>query len=297
MTSAWLAILVCVLSFSATMWIVRASSASLGLPLAYVINLLLIHVPGAYAYVVSGGAYSGMVPGGDYVADGILLTAIGVACFVVGVRVAVAGSRIKLGVMERLASFHDRRFLLFCLLGGWFLAFGLTPLRNVPTLGAAIVYGSAIWMLAVMIGLSHAVRSRRSSGVVLWMAALLVYPSTVLLFGGFLSYGTAAMIIVGSFAVISLRSAFSAFLIILLVGYLGLSLFVEYFNSRAELRAVLWSGAGFEQRVDAVANAFSNFRFFSVDDLSRISDDQLYDRILSEFPAWLKAARAARIMP
>lgn len=39
-----------------------------------------------------------------------------------------------------------------------------------------------------------------------------------------------------------------------------------------------------------------NAGFFSVDDLSRISDDELYDRILSEFPAWLKAARAARIM-
>lgn len=277
MTSAWLAIAVCVASFSVTMWIVRASGASLGLPLAYITNLLLIHVPGAYAYVISDGAYSGMVPGGNYVAHGMALTAIGSVCFIIGLRIAVGSSTIKLGVMERLASIYDRRFLVFCLLGGWLFAFGLDPLRDIPTVGAAINFGSAIWMLAVMIGLAHAVRSGRSSSIVLWMAALLVYPLTVLLFGGFLSYGTAAIIIVGSFAVIRLRSAFGAFLIILLVGYLGLSLFVNYFNSRAELRAVLWSGAGIEQRVDAVANTFADFRFFSGDNPAHL--DALAQRL------------------
>lgn len=40
-----------------------------------------------------------------------------------------------------------------------------------------------------------------------------------------------------------------------------------------------------------------NAGFFGVDDLSEISDDDLYDRILSEFPLWLKAARAANILP
>lgn len=40
-----------------------------------------------------------------------------------------------------------------------------------------------------------------------------------------------------------------------------------------------------------------NAGFFSVDDLNLITDEQLYDRILSEFPIWLRAARAAGILP
>jgi stress response protein SCP2 len=39
-----------------------------------------------------------------------------------------------------------------------------------------------------------------------------------------------------------------------------------------------------------------NAGFFSVDDLTRITDEELYDRILSEFPAWLRAARSAGVL-
>lgn len=39
-----------------------------------------------------------------------------------------------------------------------------------------------------------------------------------------------------------------------------------------------------------------NAGFFSIDDLSGISDEDLYDRVLSEFPAWLRAARTAGII-
>jgi stress response protein SCP2 len=49
--------------------------------------------------------------------------------------------------------------------------------------------------------------------------------------------------------------------------------------------------------LDTIAGRIvDNAGFFSVDDLSKVGDDELYDRILSEFPAWLKAARAARIL-
>jgi stress response protein SCP2 len=39
-----------------------------------------------------------------------------------------------------------------------------------------------------------------------------------------------------------------------------------------------------------------NAGFFSVDDLSRISDDDLYDRMLSEFPTWLKEVKRLGIL-
>ncbi|MBC2589406.1 VWA domain-containing protein [Rhodococcus aetherivorans] len=39
-----------------------------------------------------------------------------------------------------------------------------------------------------------------------------------------------------------------------------------------------------------------NAGFFSVDDISQVSDAELYRRLLGEFPDWLRAARAARIV-
>ncbi|WTX99559.1 VWA domain-containing protein [Streptomyces sp. NBC_01420] len=39
-----------------------------------------------------------------------------------------------------------------------------------------------------------------------------------------------------------------------------------------------------------------NVGFFAVDDIERVSDEELYDRLLSEFPSWLRAARQAGIL-
>ncbi|MCO4695255.1 VWA domain-containing protein [Streptomyces sp. RO-S4] len=39
-----------------------------------------------------------------------------------------------------------------------------------------------------------------------------------------------------------------------------------------------------------------NVGFFSVDDISTVPDAELYDRLLSEFPQWIRAARAAGIL-
>ena len=40
-----------------------------------------------------------------------------------------------------------------------------------------------------------------------------------------------------------------------------------------------------------------NVGFFPVTDIDRIDDAELYRRLLSEFPDWLRAARAAGILP
>lgn len=39
-----------------------------------------------------------------------------------------------------------------------------------------------------------------------------------------------------------------------------------------------------------------NAGFFDVDDIDRIADEDLYRRLLGEFPDWLRAARAAGLL-
>jgi hypothetical protein len=39
-----------------------------------------------------------------------------------------------------------------------------------------------------------------------------------------------------------------------------------------------------------------NVGFFAVSDIDRIDDAELYRRLLSEFPDWLRAARSAGIL-
>ncbi|MFG1806459.1 VWA domain-containing protein [Streptomyces sp. NPDC049040] len=54
---------------------------------------------------------------------------------------------------------------------------------------------------------------------------------------------------------------------------------------------------GILERFDTMGGRrVDNVGFFAVDDIATLSDAELYDRILTEFPSWLKAAREAGIL-
>lgn len=54
---------------------------------------------------------------------------------------------------------------------------------------------------------------------------------------------------------------------------------------------------GILERFDTLTGrVLDNSGFFAVDDLDRVSDAQLYDRLLTEFPDWVRKAKAARIL-
>lgn len=74
--------------------------------------------------------------------------------------------------------------------------------------------------------------------------------------------------------------------------------------SGAATRPVFWQFIGLGKNnfgvlteLDTLAGrVVDNAGFFQIDDLDRISDADLYDRLLGEFPDWLRAARSQRII-
>src|SRR5437868_5692148 len=135
-------IVLCVTAFAVLVWLLRRDRMSLGLPIAYFCGLLLIHVPGAFAHVVGGD----VVRNSDLTEIGIRLTAIGATCFVAGVWLA----RLRVNPGPARAAANRRQFWLFCLVGGWFFTYGLSALGQIPSVGAAVEKGGAVWMLGVL---------------------------------------------------------------------------------------------------------------------------------------------------
>lgn len=57
------------------------------------------------------------------------------------------------------------------------------------------------------------------------------------------------------------------------------------------------SGFGVLEKLDTLSGrAVDNAGFFSVDNVDTLSDSRLYELLLSEYPDWLRAARAAKIL-
>ncbi|WP_455233141.1 VWA domain-containing protein [Geopseudomonas aromaticivorans] len=56
-------------------------------------------------------------------------------------------------------------------------------------------------------------------------------------------------------------------------------------------------GYGILEKLDDLdGRVVDNCNFFALDDLNDISEEELYDRLMEEFPGWLKAAKAAGII-
>ena len=118
-----LLILICLAAFSWLLWILRRHRLSLGLPIAYLFSLLLIHVPGAFAHI----AGRDFLLNSDLVELAMRFTAVGSICFVAGVWLA-SRSAPRVSFCPDVDRPH---FWWFCLIGGWACIYGLSPLyRN-----------------------------------------------------------------------------------------------------------------------------------------------------------------------
>ena len=252
----------CLASYFGLLWLLRRNSVSLGLPFAYLSLLFLYHVPGAYVQLVDD-----MFIGHRHeIALGFRLTAIGFVSFVIGVwlarREATGAQAAPVLRTSQMQFEEDRPFWWFCIVGGWLFSFALTPLRELPSIGAAIYNGGAIWMLGLMLGLRSAVRKHDRKWTMIWTGLLFAYPALILVTIGFLSYGTAAVIIVASTLAVSGRSYWRIVFTTVLTVYLALSLFSNYFQGRDSIRRAVWSGASTERRVEAISKIFTEFKLF-----------------------------------
>lgn len=250
-------IVVCVAAFLALLWLLRRNQVSLGLPIAYLYLLLLIHVPGAFAHVVG----SDFLINTDLVQIAMRFVAIGAVCFVLGVW---AARRRSPPIVPFIGNPDRKGFFLFCLIVGWISTFGLSPLYSIPSISAAVLQGGAIWMLGVLLGLRTAVHNRDLRWTGFWLATLTVYPAAMLLIGGFLSYGGAAVILIFSVFAISARKYWQALAGIVLFVFLSMSIFVTYYQHRKEIRDQVWNGAPMDDRIDSVVSAVKDFQFLNL---------------------------------
>jgi len=84
----------------------------------------------------------------------------------------------------------------------------------------------------------------------------------MLLLGGFLSYGSAAIILVCAALTISTRSYWRVLAGVAVFTFLSLSIFVNYYQHRNDIRAQVWGGAPLETRIESVVDTCRDFELF-----------------------------------
>jgi hypothetical protein len=253
---------------------------SLGLPVAYLANLLLLHVPGAVAKVFDR---TNLFTLPIFTRTGIILTAIGSVSFVFGVWVAHSRAT-RLVPKPAVRSLFWR----YCTVaGGIATVIGYTI--HIPSIGAVFQRGGAIWMLGVMLGLMTGLMRHERTKAIRWFIVLAIYPVLMLLIGGFLSFGSMAAIIVLSALFVTTESPWRITLATLIALVLGMNFFVSYFAHRGEIRAAVWGGADSNARISAAMAAVRDMRMIDPrDPMALYAIDQ---RLNQNYFVGLAAAR------
>ena len=117
-------------------------------------------------------------------------------------------------------------------------------------------------MLGVMLALRSAFQRGQYKRIGIWLGALLVYPVLMLLLGGFLSYGSAAIIVVCAALTISTRNYWRVMVGIIIFTFLSITVFVNYFSHRERIRNQVWGGTPVQERVDSVLDTARDFEWF-----------------------------------
>jgi len=243
--------------------------------------LLMIHVPGAFAHIFG----QDFLPNTGLTQLAMNFVAAASVCFVAG----VWWSRRSIQSSSGCCVVDRRKFCSFCVLGGWFFIYGLSPLFRIPSVGAAVEKGSGIWMLGVLLGLRAAIKRADLKWILIWLSALSVYPVVMLLLGGFLSFGAWAIVIVFAGLTVSTTSGMRVTVGVVLFLYIGLTIFVNYFEHRDNIRHEVWGGAPLAARIDSVTGIVNDFTWFDTTNRTHLIALDL--RLNQNFFVGLAAAR------
>jgi len=242
------------LCLASAFWVIlrlRWVQISVGLPLAYVLSLLLIHVPGAVAHALAGDAELFRY---EVTLSGIWITAAGCIAFAAGVHLAAI--RIRGSGPLTL----DWRFGLFTAVTGWLFILGFSFLRDIPTISAFAAKASALWIIGAAIGLRASFAAGQWRAFAGWSAVTAAFPTFTLLQTGFLSSATVATLIVISPLALLFRRTPSTIAFVAGTSVVTLAAFVNYYINRDAIRAVVWARADLSERWARLEEAISGFQ-------------------------------------
>jgi hypothetical protein len=238
----------------------RRGSAGAGLMLAYVVNLWLIHWPGPALHLLPW--YEAV--NRNTVMLGLQESTYALVAFTFG-GLVLAPFVFNCEFLPKPTAFHrpDRNLpLAYVTLG--VIAFPLISIaQSIPSATALVSTGYKLVVVGLGLCCWHAWKTRDARRVAFWLGLTLALPFVTMTTMGFIGYGATATLTVLSFLSGFVEKKWAVIVAAgLCVGYLGLSTFVTYMRDRPQIRASVWSGESYGERLTRVGQTFMAFEWF-----------------------------------
>jgi hypothetical protein len=164
-----------------------------------------------------------------------------------------------------------------------------TFLGRLPTASAIVSTGQQLVVAGLCLCCWKARRQGDFRKLAGWLLVACLMPFATLVTQGFLGYGVVALLVVLVFVSSFVRSPFTVMLVGVPLIYLGLSVFVSYMRDRNDIRASVWGGESFSERVDKMAETVETFEWF--DPANPAHAQRVDDRLNQNFLVGVAAVR------
>jgi hypothetical protein len=256
----WLALwLVAAMAILSKAW--KGASPGVGLLLAYVLNLWLIHWVAAVLYLLPW--YQNFEV--DTVALGLEQSTYGILAFALGSLVLtpiVQSFRHHPYTASISYASHQNLPKAYLLIGT--VSYLLLPstLGRVPTASALIGVGQQLFVVGLCLACWQAWHAADMRRFLAWLGVGLLMPLITIASRGFIGYGAIATFTLLMFIVSFYRPRWHLVFGVLLVGYVGLSFYVSYMRDRNDIREVVWGGKSWSDRLEQVGDTLRSVEWF-----------------------------------
>ncbi len=245
--------------------------AGAGLVFTYILTLAVMHWLAPVIYLLPW--YDN--PRLDLTGEGLRQSTYAILGFAAGSEVMLALSkRHHRSALETDGNPVDPRLINLYLFTGIVLYGVVFPLAGrLPSATALVSTGSTLAVVAIGLKCWNGWTKNTPAVLWTWLAATATLPLVTVLGQGFLGYGFAAMLTVFAFVASFYRPRWKVLVLASVLGFLGLSVYVNYMRDRREIRAVVWSGASMQDRLDQLQTTFATAEWFdphNVDQLNLI---------------------------
>jgi hypothetical protein len=247
--------------------------ASAGLVFTYVLSLAVMHWLAPVMYLLPWYGNARL----DLTGEGLRQSLYAIVGFAVGSEMTMAISRRRHIGIYTTSTWEgmpvESRLVNLYLFSGIVL-YGLFPIAgHLPSATAILSTGSTLAVVAI--GLKCWNSWTRDTPAVLWgwLAATMLLPVVTVIGQGFLGYGFAAMLTVFAFVASFFRPRWRVVVLATLLGFVGLSVYVNYMRDRKDIRAAVWGGAAVVDRLDQLKATYATAQWFdphNVDHLNLI---------------------------
>jgi hypothetical protein len=150
-------------------------------------------------------------------------------------------------------------------------------LGGLPSITSVLSSGWNLVIVGLILKCWDAWRRGNRTLFLRWLLMTVCLPFITVITQGFLGYGAVAMLAVLVFVANFYRPRWKLVIAGLVLGFLGLSLYVTYMRDRNDIRATVWGGQSYESRFDQIYNTFSDFELF--DPLNNAHLQRIDDRM------------------